>query len=85
MGCMFKWLGTYNKNSISCPVHGNVSRKHAEKLAKCGDLRVEINYMWQCRTGSLGALGMVAGPHSRSPQPTALTKNSASEISLDPA
>ena len=27
---------------ISCPADGNVGRKHAEKLAKYGDLRVEV-------------------------------------------
>ena len=35
---------------ISCPADGNVGRKHAEKLAKYGDLRVEVSRMWQCRT-----------------------------------
>ena len=30
---------------ISCPADGNVGRKHAEKLAKYGDLRVEISRM----------------------------------------
>ena len=48
---------------ISCPADGNVGRKHAEKLAKYGDLRVEVSRMWQCRTQVvpvvLGALGTV--------------------------
>ena len=35
---------------ISCPADGNVGRKHGEKLAKYGDLRVEISPMWQCQT-----------------------------------
>ena len=35
---------------ITCPADGNVGRKHAEKLAKYGDLRVEVSRMWQCRT-----------------------------------
>ena len=33
---------------ISCLADGNVGRKHAEKLAKYGDLRVEVSRMWQC-------------------------------------
>ena len=48
---------------ISCPADGNVGMKHAEKLAKYGDLRVEVSRMWQCRTHVvpvvLGALGTV--------------------------
>ena len=48
---------------ISCPADGNVGRKHAEKLSKYGDLRVEVSRMWQCRTQVvpmvLGALGTV--------------------------
>ena len=50
--------------NISCPDDGNV-RKHAEKLAEYGDLRVEIeiSHMWQCRTQVVpvffGALGTV--------------------------
>ena len=48
---------------ISCPADGNVGRKHPEKLAKYGDLRVEVSRMWQCRTQVvpviLGALGTV--------------------------
>ena len=48
---------------ISCPADGNVGRKHAEKLAKSGDLRVEVSRMWQCRTQVvsvvLGALDTV--------------------------
>ena len=35
---------------VSCPADGNVGRKHAEKLAKYGDVRVEVSRMWQCRT-----------------------------------
>ena len=27
---------------VSCPADGNVGRKHAEKLAKYGDLRVDV-------------------------------------------
>ena len=46
---------------VSCPADGNVDRKHAEKLAKYGDVRVEVSRMWQCRTQVvpvvLGALG----------------------------
>ena len=34
---------------ISCPADGNVGRKHAEKLAKYGELRVAVSRMWQCR------------------------------------
>ena len=51
--------------NISYPDDGNVSRKHAEKLAKYGDLRVEIEiiHMCQCRTQVVpvffGALGTV--------------------------
>ena len=37
-------------NDISCPANGVIGRKHAKKLAKYGDLRVEISRMWQCRT-----------------------------------
>ena len=41
----------------------HIIRKHAEKLAKYGDLRVEVSRMWQCRTQVvpvvLGALGTV--------------------------
>ena len=48
---------------IICPADGNVGRKQAEKLAKYGDLRVEVSRMWQCRTQVvpvvLGALGTV--------------------------
>ena len=48
---------------ISCPADGNVGRKHAEKLAKYGDLLLEVSRMWQCRTQVfpmvLGALGTV--------------------------
>ena len=48
---------------ISCPADGNVGGKHAEKLAKYGDLRVEVSRMWHCRTQVvpvvLGALGTV--------------------------
>ena len=48
---------------ISCPADGNVGRKHAEKLAKYGALRVEVSRMWQCRIQVvpvvLGALGTV--------------------------
>ena len=48
---------------IRCPADGNVGRKHAEKLAKYGDLRVYISRMWKCRTHVvpvvLGALGTV--------------------------
>ena len=46
---------------ISCPADGNIGKKHAEKLAKYSDLRVEISRMWHCRTlvvpVVLGALG----------------------------
>ncbi len=35
---------------ISGPVDGNIARKHAQKLTKCSDLRVEVNRMWQCLT-----------------------------------
>ena len=35
---------------ISCPADGNIGKKHAEKLAKYSDLRVEISRMWHCRT-----------------------------------
>ena len=48
---------------ISCPADGNIGKKHAEKLAKYSDLRVEISRMWHCRTlvvpVVLGALGTV--------------------------
>ena len=48
---------------ISCPADGNIGKKHAEKLAKYGDLRAEISCMWHCRTlvvpVVLGALGTV--------------------------
>ena len=48
---------------ISCPADGNIGKKHAEKLAKNSDLRVEIRRMWHCRTlvvpVVLGALGTV--------------------------
>ena len=45
--------------NISCPDDGNVSRKHAEKLAKYGDLRVEIeiSHMWQGGSGLLWSFG----------------------------
>ena len=35
---------------ISCPADGNIGKKHAEKLAKYSDLRVEISRMSHCRT-----------------------------------
>ena len=48
---------------ISRPADGNIGKKHAEKLAKYSDLRVEISRMWHCRTlvipVVLGALGTV--------------------------
>ena len=48
---------------ISCHADGNIGRKHAEKLAKYGDLWVEISHMWKCLTQVvpvvLGALGTV--------------------------
>ena len=48
---------------ISCPADGKVGKKHAEKFAKYGDLRVEVSRMWQCRTQVvpvvLGALDTV--------------------------
>ena len=48
---------------ISCPADGNIGKKHAEKLAKYSDLRMEISRMWHCRTlvvpVVLGALGTV--------------------------
>ena len=48
---------------ISCPADGNIGKKHAEKLAKYCDLRVEISRMWHCRTlvvpVVLGASGTV--------------------------
>ena len=48
---------------ISCPTDSNIGRKHAEKLAKYRDSRVEISHMWHCRTQVvpvvLGALGTV--------------------------
>ena len=80
---------------ISCPADGNIGRKHAEKLAKYSDLRVEISRMWHCRTlvvsGGLGSFGhsarrycTVAGHYFRSSQPAALTENSASGIYSDP-
>ena len=70
---------------ISCPADDNIGKKHTEKLAKYNDLRVEISRMWHCRAlvvpVVLGALGtvdagiaLVAGHHSRSSQPAALTK-----------
>ena len=47
--------------NISCPADGNIGKKHAEKLAKYSDLRVEISRMWHCQTlvvsVVLGALG----------------------------
>ena len=84
---------------ISCPADGNVGRKHAEKLAKYGDLRVEVSRVCQCRTHVvpvvLGTLGTVhagiarryctvAGHYSRSPQPAALTERIAFGIHQDP-
>ena len=45
---------------ISCPADGNVGRKYAEKLAKYGDLRVEISRMWQCDPGGIGSFGCSA-------------------------
>ena len=48
---------------ISCPADGNIIKKHAEKLAKYSDLRVEISRKCHCRTlvvsVVLGALGTV--------------------------
>ena len=48
---------------ISCPADGNIGKKHAEKLAKYSDFRVEISRMRHCRTlvvpVVLGALGTV--------------------------
>ena len=48
---------------ISCPANGNIGKKHAEKLAKYSDLRVEISRMLHCQTlvvpVVLGALGTV--------------------------
>ena len=48
---------------ISCAADGNTGKKHAEKLAKYSNLRVEISCMWHCRTlvvsVVLGALGTV--------------------------
>ena len=35
---------------ISCRADGNIGKKHAEKLAKYSNLRVEISHMWHCRT-----------------------------------
>ena len=87
-------------NDMSCPADGNIGKKHAEKLAKYSDLRVEISRMWHCRTlvvpVVLGALDIVhagiarwldiiPGHHSRSSQPAALTENSASGIYSDPS
>ena len=71
---------------ISCPADGNIGKKHAEKLAKYSDLRVEISCMWVAlsNTGGSGGLGSfghsarryctVAGHYSRSSQPAALTE-----------
>ena len=74
---------------ISCPADGNIGKKHAEKLAKYSDLRVEISRMWHCRTlvvpVVLGVLGTVPGHYSRSSQPATLTENSASGICSDPS
>ena len=43
---------------ISCPADGKIGKKHAEKLAKYSDLRVEISRMWHLlsNTGSSGGL-----------------------------
>ena len=62
---------------ISCPADGNAGRKHAEKLAKYGDLLVEISRMRKCRTrvvselcmGTVHAgiarwLDIIPGPHN---------------------
>ena len=49
--------------TIAKPADGNIGKKHAEKLAKYSDLRVEISRMWHCQTlvvsVVLGALGTV--------------------------
>ena len=54
---------------ISCTADGNIGRKHAEKLTKYSDLRVEISCMWHCRTlvvlVVLGALGTVHADMAR--------------------
>ena len=64
---------------IDCPADGNIGKKHAEKLAKYTDLRVEIRRLWHCRTlvvpvvlGTLGTvhagiarwLDIIAGHHN---------------------
>ena len=42
---------------ISCPADGNIGKKHAEKLAKYSDLRVEISHVALSNTGGSGGLG----------------------------
>ena len=42
---------------ISCPADGNIARKHAEKLTKYSDLRVEVSRM---DTGCSSGIGIVA-------------------------
>ena len=48
---------------ISCLADGNIGRKHADKLAKYSDSRLEISRMWHCQTlvvpVVLGALATV--------------------------
>ena len=82
---------------ISCPADGNVGRKHAEKLAKYGDLRVEVSRMHVAMSNPGGSRGIgssghsarryctVAGHYSRSPQPAALTESSAFGVRQDPS
>ena len=54
---------------ISCPAVGNIGKKHAEKLAKYSELRVEKIRMWHCRavvvSVVLGAFGRVHAGISR--------------------
>ena len=81
---------------ISYPADGNIGKKHAEKVAKYSDLRVEISCTWHCRTlvvsGGLGSFEhsarrycTVAGHYSRSSQPAELTENTASGIYSNPS
>ena len=81
---------------ISCPADGSVGRKHAEKLAKYGDLRGggKPHVAMSNPSGSrgIGSSGhsarrycTVAGHYSRSPQPAALTESSAFGIRQDPS
>ncbi len=49
---------------ISCPADSNIGKKHAKKLAKYSDLRVEISRMGHCRTLVVVVLGALGTAHA---------------------